>query len=407
MVPDHGHALGSLRLEVEPRRPRASRDGHCAVTPAEMEMDDEPELIEAPVADRRSSVDPAVLLPVSLAVVGAASDALGTAVALKEQVSEAVVTASAAATETYSKVAVAAGAAVGHAVQLKEAAGKTVESACAVATEASRAAESAYGAAGQFKTQLTGAAGTAGAALVQTSSQLKTHVGQTAVPESLVKAHFLHGLLLPAPQWPPEPLTLANFLTRAKPVLAAVSIAAVAFAGVASLLLLVLPLLLSTAIVLALPLAPALYVVHGATKQQRERRRLEAERYEASARDVADWRGQHASYWSTSSVAGRERRAAEADAILRAVRPREAPAFNAHVEGATGLAIYGCGVLATAHIGALRALERHGLCYDRLQTLAGVSCGSVVVAMSAPPAASSCPATHAPRCAHRTHPASS
>ena len=31
-------------------------------------MDDEPELIEAPVADRRSSVDPAVLLPVSLAV---------------------------------------------------------------------------------------------------------------------------------------------------------------------------------------------------------------------------------------------------------------------------------------------------------------------------------------------------
>ena len=124
-------------------------------------MDDEPELIEAPVADRRSSVDPTVLLPVSLAVAGAASDALGTAVALKEQVSEAVVTASAAATETYSKVAVAAGAAVGHAVQLKEAAGKTVESACAVATEASRAAESAYGAAGQFKTQLTGAAGTA------------------------------------------------------------------------------------------------------------------------------------------------------------------------------------------------------------------------------------------------------
>ena len=51
---------------------------------------------------------------------------------------------------------------------------------------------------------------------------------------------------------------------------------------------------------------------------------------------------------------------------------------------ATGLAVYGCGILAAAHVGGLRALERHGLRYDKLTTLAGVSAGSVVVAMLAP-----------------------
>ena len=45
--------------------------------------------------------------------------------------------------------------------------------------------------------------------------------------------------------------------------------------------------------------------------------------------------------------------------------------------------MYGCGILAAAHVGGLRALERHGLRYDRITTLAGVSAGSVVVAMLA------------------------
>ena len=63
------------------------------------------------------------------------------------------------------------------------------------------------------------------------------------------------------------------------------------------------------------------------------------------------------------------------------MQPEEARAFNAHVASATGLAVYGCGILAAAHVGGLRALERHGLRYDRITTLAGVSAGSVVVAM--------------------------
>jgi NTE family protein len=43
----------------------------------------------------------------------------------------------------------------------------------------------------------------------------------------------------------------------------------------------------------------------------------------------------------------------------------------------------GCGVLAATHVGALRALERHGLNYGRVQTYAGVSAGAVVSAMLA------------------------
>ena len=47
------------------------------------------------------------------------------------------------------------------------------------------------------------------------------------------------------------------------------------------------------------------------------------------------------------------------DVSSRAVGQHASP-FNLHVQGATGLAIYGCGVLAATHVGALRALERHG-----------------------------------------------
>ena len=62
---------------------------------------------------------------------------------------------------------------------------------------------------------------------------------------------------------------------------------------------------------------------------------------------------------------------------------QHAATFNAHAAGATGLAVYGCGILAAAHVGGLKALERHGLDYSKIETLAGVSAGSVVVAMLA------------------------
>jgi len=57
--------------------------------------------------------------------------------------------------------------------------------------------------------------------------------------------------------------------------------------------------------------------------------------------------------------------------------------FNEYVGNATGLAVYGCGIIAAAHVGGIRALEKHGLRYNKIKTLAGVSSGSVVVAMLA------------------------
>jgi predicted acylesterase/phospholipase RssA len=55
--------------------------------------------------------------------------------------------------------------------------------------------------------------------------------------------------------------------------------------------------------------------------------------------------------------------------------------FEEHVREATSLAVYGCGILASVHVGGLKALEDRGLDYSRLTTLAGVSAGSVVVAL--------------------------
>eukprot|EP00966_Prymnesium_polylepis_P248612 5748144-Prymnesium_polylepis.1 len=57
--------------------------------------------------------------------------------------------ASAAANDTYARVAEAAGTAVEHAVQLKEAAGKTVEASARLATACTSAAGTAYGAGGR------------------------------------------------------------------------------------------------------------------------------------------------------------------------------------------------------------------------------------------------------------------
>ena len=95
-----------------------------------------------------------------------------------------------------------------------------------------------------------------------------------------------------------------------------------------------------------------------------------------------DWRADHAKYFSAGG-AGQARREEAAREVLASVQPEQARAFNAHVSSATGLAVYGCGILAAAHVGGLRALERHGLRYERITTLAGVSAGSVVVAMLA------------------------
>ena len=99
-----------------------------------------------------------------------------------------------------------------------------------------------------------------------------------------------------------------------------------------------------------------------------------------AASPALDWRADHAKYFSAGG-AGQARREETAREVLASVQPEQARAFNAHIASATGLAVYGCGILAAAHVGGLRALERHGLRYDRITTLAGVSAGSVVVAM--------------------------
>jgi len=66
--------------------------------------------------------------------------------------------------------------------------------------------------------------------------------------------------------------------------------------------------------------------------------------------------------------------------VIDSAQPHLAEGFNEYVASATGLAVYGCGILASAHVGALRSLERHGLQVKQLKTLAGVSAGAVVVA---------------------------
>ena len=78
-----------------------------------------------------------------------------------------------------------------------------------------------------------------------------------------------------------------------------------------------------------------------------------------------------------------QRRHEEARAMIARVNAVHAAPFNQYVAEATGLAMYGCGILAAAHVGGLRALERHGLRYDKITHLAGASSGSVVVAMIA------------------------
>eukprot|EP00747_Dinoflagellata_sp_TGD_P135059 gnl/TRDRNA2_/TRDRNA2_175410_c0_seq1.p1 gnl/TRDRNA2_/TRDRNA2_175410_c0~~gnl/TRDRNA2_/TRDRNA2_175410_c0_seq1.p1 ORF type:complete len:523 (+),score=106.01 gnl/TRDRNA2_/TRDRNA2_175410_c0_seq1:89-1657(+) len=96
-----------------------------------------------------------------------------------------------------------------------------------------------------------------------------------------------------------------------------------------------------------------------------------------------DWRKHHKMYFSTQNAHAQSRRHAEADNILSRVNPGNAPTFNTYVGNVENMAIYGCGILAATHVGGLAALERHGLQYRKLKNLAGVSAGSVVVAMIA------------------------
>ena len=90
----------------------------------------------------------------------------------------------------------------------------------------------------------------------------------------------------------------------------------------------------------------------------------------------ANWRGRLGERLS-------EQLKARLPSVIGGAAVRQPASFNEHVREATSLAVYGCGILASAHVGGLRALEQRGLDYARLTTLAGVSAGSVVVALLA------------------------
>ena len=221
-------------------------------------------------------------------------------------------------------------------------------------------------------------------------NELAATVTNAQLPVDVIKATspWLFGLFVPPPQWPPRFLTVATFLrSMVFPIAVAATFGAfavgasvcalVALPFVASILLFLLPFL-------ALPLVLIMHRRTRTTAQAAER---------ARALDLADaaetsWEDAPGAFFSTRSETSRARRVRAAEAILadiesRGVGMNDAAPFNAYVQSVNGLAIYGCGVLAATHVGALRALERHGLSYDRIETFAGVSAGSVVVAMLA------------------------
>lgn len=210
---------------------------------------------------------------------------------------------------------------------------------------------------------------------IPTTDQVRTAVANAPVDMRLVTKPWLFGLFLPAPCWPPEKLTVHVVVKRAKPIVIFLAIVGVLASALCVVLLFSLPLL-----TVLVPPALLLWYQSDARKRRQQQALTSSD---AAAAPPLDWRARHAEYFSTSTPEGQDRRDAAARAVLASVQPQHAATFNAQVVSATGLAVYGCGILAAAHVGGLKALERHGLDYSKIETLAGVSAGSVVVAMLA------------------------
>jgi len=196
---------------------------------------------------------------------------------------------------------------------------------------------------------------------------LSRAVYNTEIPSFIARAPLLFGLFVPPPAWPNERVTIASPRSLANAT--ALVVFLVMFAGGTGLLLLWAGLVLFPLLPLLALLWPLLALL-GAVAYLRAARRSAARKAAASPAAA-----------NRRAEIDAEVRAAEE--VLASVRPAAATAFNAHVSTATSIAIYGCGILAAAHVGGLRALERHGLDYAKVKTLAGVSAGAVVVAMIA------------------------
>ena len=221
---------------------------------------------------------------------------------------------------------------------------------------------------------------------VPTAREVAATVSQAELPMQFVHAPFLFGLFVPPPQWPPRTHTVSSFVRAATLPVGIVLVVSALGLGVLVVLLAALPLLVPVLFVCTPVVAPVLLLLlhrRSAVRRQADAAAVESERLAANTRFEEDPTG----YLSTKTRTSRERRTRFAEQLLsdvssRAVGQHDTP-FNQHVKSATGLAIYGCGVLAATHVGALRALERHGLDYSKIETLAGVSAGAVVVAMLA------------------------
>ena len=193
---------------------------------------------------------------------------------------------------------------------------------------------------------------------------------KTAVIEAVANAEtpglpasWLFGLFVPPPQWPAKRYTVAGYVQRFwLPIAILASLGTVALA-VGGLLFLVTPFIVSLLAVLlgcCLPLfVPlALYLRHAHAETSKAAKAHEADA-EAEAEAARDWREQPSAFFGVDTKAARTRRPVQARAIIsdvasRAVHTHETK-FNDAVRSATGLALYGCGVVASTHVGELHA----------------------------------------------------
>ena len=203
--------------------------------------------------------------------------------------------------------------------------------------------------------------------------ELKRAVSRHKVLEYINTNRPLLGLFVPSPSYPPVAVTFERFLTHGLPRLAFIVI----FVSVVLTSIILLLSWLRSVTLLCIFLPPVLY---GGYRQVKKTQKA-SEPCELLADEA--WESNAKSYFDPSCPGAVERRTQVAEDIIASVDPDAATNFNAHVSKATALAIYGCGILAATHVGGLRALERHGLHYPKLKTIAGVSAGSVVAAMLA------------------------
>mmetsp|Transcript_32790 Transcript_32790/g.78427 ORF Transcript_32790/g.78427 Transcript_32790/m.78427 type:complete len:556 (+) Transcript_32790:45-1712(+) len=210
-------------------------------------------------------------------------------------------------------------------------------------------------------------------ARAQLQKELKRQLSKHKVLDYVNANRPLLGLFIPAPSWPPVPVTLDRFLFIGVPRLAFLTVSVTFF--FIGVMLLLSWLRATTALCIFGP--PVLY---GGFCQVKKRRR---EREPCQDVSDEDWSEKCQTFWDPGCPGAMQRRRKVAEEILSSVDAKKSPEFNAHVQSTTALAIYGCGILAATHVGGLRALEEHGLQLSKLKTIAGVSAGAVVAAMLA------------------------